>query len=288
MGFSDRVMKVLGGRNAQEVLANIDITAQSLDLGKSGLAGELDIFPSTASKGRMRLTCTDQTGDTIAELKMAAFAAARVITIPDPGGAADLVLTESAQTINGNKTFGGEVRTSKNVGAVAGTGNTVVEQGIGIIHQSVITLTAHTIALTDAAGVVAHLGSKIYDFPAGAILILGATLNIVTTKSSAGVNADWDSDVALGTVVASNNSTLSSTEQNIIPTTATPQASSSTSTFVGQSTASENAVLDGTSTAVDCYLNVLVDDADHDVTGTACNFIFNGTVTLSWVNLGDY
>lgn len=101
MGFSDRVMKVLGGRNAQEALANIDVVAQSMELGKSGLAGQLDVFPSTASKGRLRLTCADQTGDTIVTLTTAAFSAARTITIPDPGANASFMLTQSDQTIVG-------------------------------------------------------------------------------------------------------------------------------------------------------------------------------------------
>jgi hypothetical protein len=35
------------------------------------------------------------------------------------------------------------------------------------------------------------------------------------------------------------------------------------------------------------YLNILVDDADHDVTSTACNIIANGTITLVWENYGS-
>ena len=142
------------------------------------------------------------------------------------------------------------------------------------------------IALTDEAGVVAYGGLKFLDLPAGAVAIHGATANLAVTKSSAGVNADWDGDFGVGTVTASNNATLSSTEQNVIPTTATPQASSGATTATGQSTAA--VYLDGTSTAVDLYVNVLVDDADHDVTSTACNLILNGTITVSYTLLGDY
>jgi hypothetical protein len=156
------------------------------------------------------------------------------------------------------------------------------------LKQTVITLTDHAIALTDEAGIVAYGGSKIYDFPEGLIMFVGAVTDIDLTKSSAGVNDDWDGDMGLGTVTAGNDATLSSTEQDLIPTTATPQASSGVTTADAQSTATEGLALhDGTATAVDVYLNFLVDDADHDVTSTACNLICNGTVTLTWISLGD-
>jgi len=162
------------------------------------------------------------------------------------------------------------------------------ELGLGSIKRTTLTFTNLAVALVDEAGVVAYLGKKIYDFPEGAILLLGATADLAITKSSAGVNDDWDGDFGIGTVTASNNATLATTEQNLIPTTATPQATSGATTAKGVSTSTEAAkVLDGTTTPIDAFLNVLIDDADHDVTGTPCNLIFNGTVTLHWVNLGD-
>lgn len=177
---------------------------------------------------------------------------------------------------------------SAGAGAVAGSGVSVQELGNAVVHKTVLTFADAAIALTDNAGVVAYGGLKVYDFPEGAILMLGAVADLDLTKSSAGVNDDWDGDFGVGTVTASNNNTLSSTEQNIIPTTATPQASSGATTANGLSTATENAVINGTSTAVDVYLNLLVDDADHDVTSTPCNLIVNGTLTLTWVKLGDF
>ncbi len=55
-----------------------------IDAGASGAAGTVDVFPATASKGRLRISATDQTGDTIVSLIAGAMAAARVLTIPDP------------------------------------------------------------------------------------------------------------------------------------------------------------------------------------------------------------
>lgn len=167
------------------------------------------------------------------------------------------------------------------------TGMTCSEGGAHAFRQTTFTFTSCAFALTDAAGVVAYTGKKIYDFPAGNILILGATANLTLGKSSAGVNADFDGDFSLGTVTASNNATLSSTEQNIIPTTPTPQATAGATTAKGINAAAI-APLDGTGTAVDLYLNFLVDDTDHDVTSTPCNLLVSGTVTVTWVPLGDY
>lgn len=70
--------------------------ATNLDLGASGTAGSLDIFPTTASKGKLAITVTDQTGDTTVSLAIGAMAAARTITLRDPGAAASLLTTTDA------------------------------------------------------------------------------------------------------------------------------------------------------------------------------------------------
>lgn len=175
--------------------------------------------------------------------------------------------------------------TLRGIGTKAGTGVAVTETVIGPYHHTKFTFTNCAVALADEAGVVAYGGLKIYDFPQGVILTLGGCADLALTKSSAGVNADWDGDIGLGTTAAGNNNALATTEQNIIPTTATPQASSGATTGDMESAAA--AWIDGSATAADVYLNILVDDTDHDVTGTACNIIVNGTLHLVWVNLGD-
>lgn len=174
------------------------------------------------------------------------------------------------------------------VGAVAGSGAVATETSGDGVHKTVIVFTNRVIALADAAGVVAYGGSKVYDFPAGYIQFLGASCDLDITKSSAGVNDDWDGDFGVGRVTTSNNSTLSSTEQDLIPTTPTPQAVAGVTTADGVSTGTEAPkIFDGHTTAIDAYLNFLVDDADHDVTTTPCNLIVNGSLTIVWANLGD-
>lgn len=171
-----------------------------------------------------------------------------------------------------------------NAGASA-NGAVATEYG-GAVNKTVLTFKDVAFALADAAGVVAYVGKKVYDFPDGSIVILGATANLALTKSAAGVNLDWDGDFSLGSVTASNNATLTATEADIIPSTATPTAVAGATTAKGRSAAI--AIFDGTTTALDLYLNFLVDDVDHDVTTTPTNLIVNGSVTVLWTNAGDY
>lgn len=106
---------------------NVDVV--NLDAGASGTAGSVDIFPATAAKGKVAITAADNTGDTTTGIAVAAQAGARTLTVPDPGASASFVMTEGAQTINGNKTFGGSIirasqqrviNTGAKVGATAG------------------------------------------------------------------------------------------------------------------------------------------------------------------------
>lgn len=168
-------------------------------------------------------------------------------------------------------------------GAPAGTGvSSVTKEGM---NKTVLTLTNVAIALADNAGVVAYGSSKIFDFPEGLIQIFGATADLAVTKSSAGVIATFDGDFGLGSAAANNGAALATTEQDVIPTTPTPQAVAGVTTAKGLSVA--GLLLDGSATPADLFLNVLVDDADHDVTTTPCNLIFNGTITVMWANYGD-
>lgn len=75
---------------------NLDCT--NLDAGASGTAGTVDIFPGTASKGKLAISCTNQTGDTTVSLVAGAMADARTITIPDPLAAASVMLGAQTST----------------------------------------------------------------------------------------------------------------------------------------------------------------------------------------------
>lgn len=168
---------------------------------------------------------------------------------------------------------------------VAKSGLSVKESGPGMVRCTTFTFENMTVTMADEAGVVLHGGQQLYDFPAGAIKFIGAIADL-DLLGTGNVVASWDGDFGVGTVTASNNATLATTEQNIIPTTATPQADTSkVTTANGFSTAAEDVTIDGTSTAVDLFLNFLVDDADHNGGGIT---VTAGTLKVYWILLGDY
>lgn len=151
----------------------------------------------------------------------------------------------------------------------------------------ILTLSDVTVAAVDEAGVVAYLSVKIADLPVTTgYWLLGASLDLTITKSSAGINDTFDSDIAIGTAAASNNNTLTATEANILSSTAVPQAVAGATQIAAYTapsifTASSVPV----QTAQSVYLNFLIDDADHDVTTTPANVIFNGTIVLNFTEV---
>lgn len=134
-----------------------------------------------------------------------------------------------------------------------------------------------------------YQGTKIYDFPAGRVLVLGvtATLQQKTTSALATtINASSTGAIGLGTATASAT-TLATTMVDLLPSTAF--TSSATINVAG--TAVSNALaasahFDGTTTAKDMYLNTAyatTGDVDGDGTQT-----ISGTIQVVWVQLGDY
>lgn len=181
-----------------------------------------------------------------------------------------------------------------NVGTAVATGGVKAEEcGIGAVRQTVFTFTRFPVTTGNTTG--ASFGSaKFYDFPAGRIQIHGCTANFtqITFNTEAGSNGDiaggGSGDYSIGST-ATADATLSGTDVDILPSTAMLDPFV---TGVGRSNAGSalaaTTQLDGTSTAIDAILNVIIDDAD--VADGAANDIvyFTGTVTITWANLGDY
>lgn len=82
-----------------------NVTVTNLDAGASGTAGTVDVFPSTASKGKLAITAADSAGDTTTTIVNASQAGARTYTIPDAGASASFVMTVGAQSLTGNLTL---------------------------------------------------------------------------------------------------------------------------------------------------------------------------------------
>lgn len=158
----------------------------------------------------------------------------------------------------------------------------------GLWTRTVLTCTALPISLADDAGVAQYGGVKVYDFPAGLLCTLGGVIDGALTLPAPFIDA-FTGVTALGSATAGTGSTLTSTEANILQSTALTTAVSKVATAdaVSIATALTEAGarwLDGTSTPVDLYLNyAIADDAAH----TAGTGHFTGTITLIWTLIGD-
>lgn len=177
---------------------------------------------------------------------------------------------------------------TSSVGAAAASGNAATEVINGVIHQTTLTLNDVSVAMVDAT--IQGGSTKIYDFPEGRVLVLGCTASLapkttstVASTINAGVAGVW----ALGTAVATADAALTSTEADLLPSTAW---TSSTTINVAAATVTgalaSSAQFDGTTTAKDMYLSACVTGAtDIDADGTVA---WSGTVKITWILLGDY
>lgn len=196
-------------------------------------------------------------------------------------------ITASAQRVFDEEVlFKWDIKTSKNVGAASVGTVTARELGDGTIHQTVLKL--DSVPQTVVNG-TEYQGTKIYDFPEGRIYVIScvATLQQTTTSVLAStLNASSTGAIGLGTVTASAT-TLATTMVDLLPSTAF--TSSATINVAGTAVSAPlaaAAVFDGTTTAKDMYLNTAfatTTDVDADATQT-----ISGTITITWVFLGDY
>ncbi len=94
--MSSTVFLLGGVATLTGVLAGSASVGTDLDVGSSGTAGTVDIFPATASKGKLQIAPADNTGDTTTTLTNAAQATTRTYTIPDALANADVLLGAQA------------------------------------------------------------------------------------------------------------------------------------------------------------------------------------------------
>lgn len=223
--------------------------------------------------------------DKVLTLKAPAASASRTVTFPD--GTDTLVGRASTDTLT-NKTLTSPVvngaTTASGVGAKNGATVSVVEKGEGTIHQTVLTLTATPVTVANTTG-ASFGGVKLYDFPEGRILLLGATANLSFSWAGEDIAADGSGDFSLGSTITAD-ATLDGTDVDMLPSSAMLDP------FVagvgtGTGALAASAQFDGTATAKDLNLNIIIDDAD--VSDGASDVVsVTGTVTITWINLGDY
>lgn len=90
-----------------------------VDCGASGTAGSLDVFPTTAAKGKVEIIAADSAGNTTTTITNASQSGARIYTIQDAGASANFVMSEGAAAINGAKTFGSAITPTGGIVAAA-------------------------------------------------------------------------------------------------------------------------------------------------------------------------
>lgn len=164
-------------------------------------------------------------------------------------------------------------------GTVAGTGVTVVES----LGKTVITLTSVSIATVDAGAAGAQGTLKVYDFPEGLLHYVGGVTNLTLVKSGSGIAATSTVIASVGTVAAAADLTLTGTEADLVPS-ASVTLSAGAGAIKGVSVTGGIALLDGTATAKDAILNLVV-----DATGSTANaaIVVSGTITLMWSLIAD-
>lgn len=160
-----------------------------------------------------------------------------------------------------------------------------------IVYQTRLECNQLSVTISDDAGVAQYGGVKVYDFPEGMLNIHGAQVSGILTAGVTGTIIDnWDGDVALGTVTAATGATLTGTEANILQSVAVSAGASDKDGVVDAVsvatalTESGARWLDGTATAIDMFLNFVIDDDATHAAGTA---LFTGTIVFNWEMLGD-
>ena len=167
-------------------------------------------------------------------------------------------------------------------GSAAGTGVSA-SSSRGSVNVTTITIAALSVTITDATTAGAHGTQKIFDFPAGNILVMGAVGTLSFTAGAGGI-ADTAAVVAsIGSAaVVTDNATLLTTEADIVPSTSATLSGGVNAAIDMASTA--QLVKDGTSSAASANLNIAVPDAGSTANDT---ITVSGTVTITWLNLGD-
>lgn len=209
---------------------------------------------------------------------------------------ADVMATVSGTETLTNKTLTSPVLnaavTTSGVGAKNDATVTAVEYGCAdTVHKTVLTLTASVIAVTSVGAANGYAGLKIYDFPEGYVRILGCVADFTDISIDAAKQADFtdatpEGDIGVGSVIMANADAMGTdaTDDDYATASAfTMSAYAATATCAPE--AAQN--MDGTGTAKDLNVNVLIDAADID-DDVASEVLVTGTVTVLWSNLGDY
>ena len=195
------------------------------------------------------------------------------------------IQAEGNLIVGGTVAYGGASSTTVGIGAKNGATVTATEGGNDIIHKTTLTLASTPVTVANTTG-ASFGGVKLYDWPAGRILVHGVTASLGFVWTGEDIAQDGSGDYSLGTTITAD-ATLGTTDVDLLPSTAM------TDPFVsGVGAATANALaaaaqFDGTATAKDANLNIIIDDVDV-ADGASDVVLASGTVVITWTNLGDY
>ncbi len=187
-----------------------------------------------------------------------------------------------------NTLIGTEAGGAVSAGTAAAT-VTAAEYGAGLVRQTLLTLAATPVALSQAN---VGGGVLIYTFPQGLIVVLGGMATVTPTTTSAilgTLNGTKTLSFGVGSVITTTqgSGTVSTTEQDLV--NAGTCTSSGTINTAGAAGSSKNVTptgFDGHTTNLAANLNFQVPTAS-DIDGNA-TITVSGTVLLTWCFLGDY
>jgi len=169
---------------------------------------------------------------------------------------------------------------------VTTTGLTLAEYGDTAVHKTVWTFDDVAMFINDSGANGGHGSIKLYEGPAGIIKVIGASVSLEVVCDSNGLADAATYDFGVGTTTTgTDNAALATTEQNIIAKIEGDlNATGTNNATLGASNATA-VDLDGHTTSVDYFFNAAIeaDDASADDYCTV-----NGTITIVWVNFGDY
>lgn len=184
------------------------------------------------------------------------------------------------------------LKTEANVGTVAGSGVTVKEYGDGIMHKTVFTLVNAKIPQVSSGAAVGVGSLKIYDFPTGAIFRMGLTADLALTIATAD-QADFtdntpEGDIGIGSLTMGNADAFGTDATDDDWGTGVTYAMTAWADADVAINSEAALMLNDGGTDADLFLSALTDDADFDDSTTSDGITVNGTITVLWLNCGQF
>jgi hypothetical protein len=198
---------------------------------------------------------------------------------PAPAKVQDINITPLVQKNLREGTFGA------NRPVAAASTAIVDDKAIGDFHTTTITMNGVAVTVANTTG-ISFGGTKLIDFPAGRIQVMGAyqtgiTFGLTNAGNVTPIDGTMGGDVSFGTT-APTDGTLTAADVDIVPSASIDPISGGCAI----SRLAASATFDGTSTPIDVFVNVLIDDAD--VADAASDVLeVSGTLVINWIFAGD-